>query len=205
MNENNILGVILAGGKSRRFGEDKSKIKLGNKTLLEHVIDKVKKEFSELLIISNSQNYRFTSKRIFLVQDFIKGQLGPLIGVLSAMKWVELNKKNYKWIATFPCDTPFFDIKIIEYLKIKSFETKKKLVFLKSAEKRHNIFGLWSLDLKEILENDIHNNIRKVEIWADKIGSDIININIEKGKFDSFLNINTKDDLEIAKKKLSYL
>jgi molybdopterin-guanine dinucleotide biosynthesis protein A len=203
MNENNILGVILAGGKSRRFGEDKSKIKLGNKTLLEHVIDKVKKEFSELLIISNNQNYRFTSKRIFLVQDFIKGQLGPLIGVLSAMKWVELNKKNYKWIATFPCDTPFFDIKIIEYLKIKSFETKKKLVFLKSAEKRHNIFGLWSLDLKEILENDIHNNIRKVEIWADKIGSDIINI--EKGKFDSFLNINTKDDLEIAKKKLSYL
>jgi len=203
MNENNILGVILAGGKSRRFGEDKSKIKLGNKTLLEHVIDKVKKEFSELLIISNNQNYRFTSKRIFLVQDFIKGQLGPLIGVLSAMKWVELNKKNYKWIATFPCDTPFFDIKIIEYLKIKSFETKKKLVFLKSAEKRHNIFGLWSLDLKEILENDILNNIRKVEIWADKIGSDIINI--EKGKFDSFLNINTKDDLEIAKKKLSYL
>ena len=203
MNENNILGVILAGGKSRRFGEDKSKIKLGNKTLLEHVIDKVEKEFSELLIISNNQNYRFTSKRIFLVQDFIKGQLGPLIGALSAMKWVELNNKNYKWIATFPCDTPFFDIKIIEYLKIKSFETKKKLVFLKSAEKRHNIFGLWSLDLKEILENDIHNNIRKVEIWADKIGSDIINI--EKGKFDSFLNINTKDDLEIAKKKLSYL
>ena len=203
MNENNILGVILAGGKSKRFGEDKSKIKLGNKTLLEHVIDKVEKEFSELLIISNIQSYKFTSKRIFLVQDFIKGQLGPLIGVLSAMKWVELNKKNYKWIATFPCDTPFFDIKIIEYLKIKSFETKKKLVFLKSAEKRHNIFGLWSLDLKEILENDIHNNIRKVEIWADKIGSDIINI--EKGKFDSFLNINTKDDLEIAKKKLSYL
>jgi len=203
MNENNILGVILAGGKSRRFGEDKSKIKLGNKTLLEHVIDKVEKEFSELLIISNNQNFSFTSKKIFLVQDFIKGQLGPLIGVLSAMKWIELNKKNYKWIATFPCDTPFFDIKIIEYLKKKSFETKKKLVFLKSAEKRHNIFGLWSLDLKEILENDINNKIRKVEIWADKIGSDIINI--EKGKFDSFLNINTKDDLEIAKEKLSYL
>lgn len=203
MNENNILGVILAGGKSRRFGEDKSKIKLGNKTLLEHVIDKVEKEFSELLIISNNQNCKFTSKRIFLVQDFIKGQLGPLIGVLSAMKWVELNKKNYKWIATFPCDTPFFDIKIIEYLKIKSFETKKKLVFLKSAKIRHNIFGLWSLDLKDILENDIKNNVRKVEIWADKIGSDIINI--EKGKFDSFLNINTKDDLEIAKKNLSYL
>ena len=34
MSENNILGVILAGGKSKRFGEDKTIAKLGNKTLL---------------------------------------------------------------------------------------------------------------------------------------------------------------------------
>ena len=36
MNENNILGVILAGGKSKRFGQDKSEVKLGDKTLIEH-------------------------------------------------------------------------------------------------------------------------------------------------------------------------
>ena len=36
MIENNILGIILAGGKSSRFGEDKSTAKLGNKTLLDH-------------------------------------------------------------------------------------------------------------------------------------------------------------------------
>ena len=36
MEDNNILGVVLAGGKSSRFGEDKNHIKLGNKTLLEH-------------------------------------------------------------------------------------------------------------------------------------------------------------------------
>ena len=34
MNENNILGVVLAGGKSKRFGQNKSEVKLGNKTLL---------------------------------------------------------------------------------------------------------------------------------------------------------------------------
>ena len=33
MNENNILAVILAGGKSKRFGQDKSQIKLGVKTI----------------------------------------------------------------------------------------------------------------------------------------------------------------------------
>ena len=51
MTENNILGIILAGGKSSRFGEDKSNIKLGNKTLLDHTKDKIEKEFNEILII----------------------------------------------------------------------------------------------------------------------------------------------------------
>ena len=35
MSENNILGVVLAGGKSKRFGEDKSKVMLNDKTLLD--------------------------------------------------------------------------------------------------------------------------------------------------------------------------
>ena len=41
MNDNNILAVVLAGGKSKRFGEDKNMAKLGNITLLEHVLKKV--------------------------------------------------------------------------------------------------------------------------------------------------------------------
>ena len=203
MNENNILGVILAGGKSRRFGEDKSNAKLGNKSLLKHVIEKIEEEFKELLIISDNQNYKLKEKKITLVRDCIKGQLGPLVGVLTAMKWIAINNKDYKWIATFPCDTPFFDIKIIDYLKKKSLNTQKKLVFIRSGKKRHNVFGLWSVDLKEILEKDIKNNFRKVETWANKIGLEIINIQEEH--FDKFFNINTKDDLESAKKKLEYL
>ena len=48
MNENNILAVILAGGKSKRMGQDKHLIKLGQKTLIEHSITKVQKFFKEL-------------------------------------------------------------------------------------------------------------------------------------------------------------
>ena len=200
MIENNIIGIILAGGKSSRFGEDKSNIRLGNKTLLDHTIDKIEKEFSEILIISNNKNYNFKNKKIYTVKDCIEGQLGPLVGILTAMKWVKENKKNYRWIASFPCDTPFFDIKLITELKIKVKETSKKLIFLNSNKKRHNIFGLWSMDLIEILEKDIKNSFRKVELWADKVGYENININEEK--FDRFLNINTKKDLEKAKENL---
>ena len=200
MIENNILGIILAGGKSSRFGEDKSTAKLGNKTLLDHTVSKIENEFNEVLVISNNKDFNFKNNKIHVVGDCIEGQLGPLVGILTAMKWVTKNKKKYKWIASFPCDTPFFDIKLISELKIKVKETSKKLIFLNSNKKRHNIFGLWSMDLIEILEKDIKNSFRKVELWADKIGYENININEEK--FDRFLNINTKKDLEKAKENL---
>ena len=200
MNENNIIAAILAGGKSRRFGVDKSTTKLGDKTLIEHTISKIEKKFSEILIISNNQEIKVDKKNVFVLKDCIQGQLGPLVGVLSAMKWVETNNKKYDWVATFPCDTPFFDTKIIDEVKRFPKKNNKKLYFLKSGEKRHNVFGLWSIQLKDILEEDINNKFRKVEEWANKIGLETININNKK--FDSFLNINTQEDLEEAKKNL---
>ena len=200
MIENNILGIILAGGKSSRFGEDKSTAKLGNKTLLDHTVNKIENEFNEILVISNNKEFNFKNNKIHVVEDCIEGQLGPLVGILTAMKWVKKNNKNYKWIASFPCDTPFFDMKFISELKIKIKETSKKLIFLNSDKKRHNIFGLWSVDLIETLEEDIKNGLRKVEIWADKIGYENININTKE--FDMFLNINTKEDLKKAKENI---
>ena len=200
MIENNILGIILAGCKSSRFGEDKSTAKLGNKTLLDHTVNKIENEFNEILVISNNKEFNFKNNKIHVVEDCIEGQLGPLVGILTAMKWVKKNNKNYKWIASFPCDTPFFDMKFISELKIKIKETSKKLIFLNSDKKRHNIFGLWSVDLIETLEEDIKNGLRKVEIWADKIGYENININTKE--FDMFLNINTKEDLKKAKENI---
>ena len=46
MNENNVLAVVLAGGKSKRFGRDKANVMLGDKTILEHVINKIQKIYS---------------------------------------------------------------------------------------------------------------------------------------------------------------
>ena len=201
MIENNILGIILAGGKSSRFGEDKSTVKLGNKTLLDHTVNKIENEFNEILVISNNKELNFKNKKIRVIEDCIKGQLGPLVGILTAMKWIKENKKDYRWVASFPCDTPFFDINLTNKLKLKTINTSKKLIFLNSKKKRHNIFGAWSIDLIEILENDLKKNFRKVEIWADKIGYESINVNIEK--FDKFLNINTKKDFEKAKKNIN--
>jgi molybdopterin-guanine dinucleotide biosynthesis protein A len=201
MNDNNILAVVLAGGQSKRFGEDKNQAKLGNLTLLEHVLAKVTKKFEKILIISNQNLNLKMLNSITIIPDCIQGNLGPLVGVLTAMKWIKKNNKQYQWIATFPSDTPFFDTSIIEKYKSRINLNKSLLYFVRSNQKRHNIFGLWSVKLMDTLENDlINNNFRKVEEWADKIGVETINVKIDK--FDPFLNINTKTDLKEAEKIL---
>jgi molybdopterin-guanine dinucleotide biosynthesis protein A len=201
MKDNNILGVVLAGGKSSRFGEDKNHIKLGNKTLLEHVLYKINNKFPETLIVSNRPLKIQITKKITIIEDCFEN-LGPLVGVLSSMKWIKENKKTFKWIATFPSDTPFFETSIIEEYKKRITTNESSLYFVKSNNKRHNIFGLWSIDLLQTLENDIvKNNFRKVEDWANKIGVKTINVEIKE--FDPFFNINTKEDFEIAKKILN--
>ena len=201
MNDNNILAVVLAGGQSKRFGEDKNQVKLGNLTLLEHVLAKVTKKFEKILIISNQNLNLKMLNSITIIPDCIQGNLGPLVGVLTAMKWIKKNNKQYQWIATFPSDTPFFDTSIIEKYKSRINLNESLLYFVRSNQKRHNIFGLWSVKLMDTLENDlINNNFRKVEEWADKIGVETINVKIDK--FDSFFNINTKTDLKEAEKIL---
>ena len=117
------------------------------------------------------------------------------------MKWVKEKKSNYKWVATFPSDTPFFDNSIVEKYLEEIKNNQSPLYFIKSNEKRHNIFGLWSVELMDILEEDIvKKNFRKVEEWSNKIGVKTINIKFKE--FDPFLNINTKEDLIKAEKIL---
>ena len=87
MYHNNILGSVLAGGKSQRFGEDKSQVMLADKLLIDYVLSEIIDEFKEILIISNNKIKFLNSEKIARIEDFEKG-LGPLGGVFSAMKWI---------------------------------------------------------------------------------------------------------------------
>ena len=199
MDYNNILGTVLAGGKSQRFGEDKSQVKLGDKLLIDYILSEIIDEFNEILLVSNNLINFKKSEKISLIEDF-KKDLGPLGGVLTAMKWVKDNNKNYQWISTFPADTPFFKNQILkDFLKCINL-SESKLFFIKSNNTRHNIFGLWSIDLMDKLEGDLNKGERKVEVWANSIGVKSINMKFENE--DPFFNINTKDDLNKAIEKL---
>jgi len=199
MSEHNILGAILAGGQSKRMGKDKLFLELNNKKLIEHTIDKVKKYLKKIIIITNQDNEFFFKNNLTTVKDCIEGQLGPLVGILTAMKWAKENLSKCSWIATFPCDTPFFPESIIKSF-IEESKKKESLILCASSHgRKHNIFGLWSLDLYDKLENDLINKkIRKVQDWTEK--NKIKNLEFKFIDYDPFFNINTEEDLAFAKK-----
>ena len=197
MDHNKILGVVLAGGKSKRFGEDKSQVKLHGKILIDYILSEIMDQFNEILVVTNNPIKFKDSSKILTTKDFEEG-LGPLGGILTAMKWIKDQKKDYEWISTFPSDTPFFTNKELKIFYENIDIKKSKLFFIKNNETRHNIFGLWSLDLLKKLETDLQKGERKVEVWADTVGVETINIEYEKR--DPFFNINTKEDLEKAYK-----
>ena len=143
MDLNKILGVVLAGGKSQRFGQDKSQVKLQDKLLIDYILSEIINDFHEILIVANEP---------------------------------------------------------IKYFYENIDIDKSKLFFIKNKNTRHNIFGLWSLELIEQLENDLLKGERKVEVWADSIG--VKTVNIDYKKTDPFFNINTKEDLKKAIKIL---
>lgn len=199
MSENNLLGAILAGGQSKRMGKDKLFLELNNKKLIEHTIDKVKKYLKKIVIITNQDNEFFFKNNLTTVKDCIEGQLGPLVGILTAMKWAKENLSKCSWIATFPCDTPFFPESIIKNF-IEESEKKESLILCASSHgRKHNIFGLWSLDLYDKLKDDLINKkVRKVQDWTEK--NKIKNLEFKFKDYDPFFNINTEEDLEFAKK-----
>jgi len=199
MSEHNILGAILAGGQSKRMGKDKIFLELNNKKLIEHTIDKVKKYLKDVIIITNKDNEFFFKNNLTTVKDCIEGQLGPLVGILTAMKWAKENLNKCCWIATFPCDTPFFPESIIKSF-IEESEKKESLILCASSHgRKHNIFGLWSLDLYDKLKDDLINKkVRKVQDWTKK--NKIKNLEFKFKDYDPFFNINTEEDFEFAKK-----
>ena len=168
MDHNNILAVVLAGGKSKRFGRDKSQVKLGDKILIDYILSEIIDLYKDILIVANEPIRFLNSNKISITEDIKKG-LGPLGGVFTAMKWARDNKKEYEWISTFPIDTPFFKKDHLNKFYKEISLDKSNLFFMKSKNTRHNIFGLWSLELFEKFLAKFSVNKDEIQNFLDAI------------------------------------
>lgn len=107
--------VVLAGGFSSRFGQDKGVLELAGKPLIRHVIDAVDPLVDEVVVVTNSQDRiakyaKMVAADVRFVVDLCESN-GPLIGALTGFA-----SAQGKYVLLVPFDIPFVSREIVSLL-----------------------------------------------------------------------------------------
>ena len=192
INKSKTIIVILAGGKSRRFGGGyKTLNKFNNISILDRIIQNFKNLEMEIILNVNSNEDQFLKTGLHLIKDELENFQGPLAGIFSSMKWVLENKKNIEWIFTSPSDTPFLNKSLVNKFLSTNYNNKTNIVIAKSFNKTHPVIGLWHISLIKCLEEFLATNNRKIMHWVEQQNYEFLNFEYKN----YFFNINTQADL----------
>ena len=187
-----LFGLILNGGLSRRMGSDKSKKMVSNKSLISLVVERAKSQVDYLAINSNQKLY---GNKIEIIPDCLSGNLGPLVGILSGLKWLEKNRDSFSnWLVVFPVDSPFFPENLVQCF----FENlrNEKIVMAECKGRLHPVFSMWHTDNLKLLEKFLMEGGRKIDLFSKKIETRVVNFPFIG--YDPFFNVNNLDDLKKA-------
>lgn len=143
-----IGGVILAGGQSKRIGQNKGLLKIGNKTLIEWVAGELEKSLEDILIVSNHADaYRFLNFPIH--PDIFPG--GALSGVHAG---ISASRKAYNLVVA--CDMPFIDARLVDAMS--PFVLDHDAVVFESDKGFESLFAIFSKAALEVIEPMLNRN-----------------------------------------------
>ncbi|MBN2669800.1 MAG: molybdenum cofactor guanylyltransferase [Bacteroidales bacterium] len=181
--ENRLIGVVLAGGLSRRMGQDKSLMLYRDEALIKYSIDILTPYCSEVLLSSNTKFHdKFGLTRI---EDLHK-EIGPMGGLYSILKQ---NKAEY--YLCLPCDSPMVKPEFIEQL-INQIDDNFQAIVPIHEHHIEPLFAIYHHSISEVLELCISKNNYKMMNLLNQVQSKYIPINEES----YFMNINTPEDYQ---------
>lgn len=185
-----ILGVILAGGQSRRFGRDKAVAQLDGCRLIECVAARAMPQTAALAISGRDYGLGLP-----VIPDAIASE-GPLTGVLSALQWARV--AGYAGVAAFSCDAPFFPRDLVVRLAAE-LPPASGCSFASAQGTRHPVFALWRVSALSQLRDIYDTGTRSLMTAQDRIGSAAVTFAAGPGPGgDMFFNINRQDDQSVA-------
>lgn len=181
-----ITGVVLCGGRATRLGGvDKPLLKVGDKALLGHVIDRVRPQVDELLLSCARTTAAYEAFGHPVVEDRDAGQ-GPLGGFVSALPHV-----RSPWVFTTPADTPFLPENLVASLA-KVCERNGAAVVTAGGH-RQNLTMLLDAEHAQALAAFYEDGGRAIHRWL--VTNAITEVDFPS---DGFLNVNTPEDLAAA-------
>lgn len=180
-----VLGAILAGGQSRRFGQDKAEALLHGRRLIDHVAAQLQPQVCALIVIGGPARHGFTT-----IHDRPVPNLGPLGGLNSALH--EAARLGLPWVMMVPCDAARFPADLVA--RLHAGRGAAPAAYAQSRGHDHPTIGLWSASLAPVLDAWLSverpPRERSVRRWGASVGA--IAVPLPDG---SIANVNTTADL----------
>jgi len=181
-----ITGIILAGGKSKRFGKDKALIEWQGKTLFENAVDLCRPFTNSLLISSNHTAHNQFG--IEVVPDKV-ADCGPMGGIYSC-----LDKSDTEWNFVISVDSPAVHPGFIQTLISES--GKYDAVIPLHEQGIEPLVALYHRDILDEIEKSIERREFKMHDLIRKLNSKFVDSQTWLKKYPNlFHNINRPDDL----------
>lgn len=187
--------IILAGGKSSRFGSNKAMYKIEQKPMLEKIVEKLETSFHKIYIIGNKkQDFKGIKGKVEYLTDVIPDK-GPLGGLYTG-----LSKSDSQFNYLQACDMPFICGDYLKFMKkyIKADSEYEAYIPEKDGYLEPFV-GIYSKNIKE----DILKLIKKDQLNFDYLFNKINIKKISEEEIEKvaepkrlFFNINRKEDLD---------
>jgi molybdopterin-guanine dinucleotide biosynthesis protein A len=201
-----ITGIILSGGKSTRMGENKSFLKIGGQTVIEHVCQMMKSIFGKVIIITNEPElYQNLGVEIFT--DIYKN-VGPIAGIHSGL-FHSTTERNF----IISCDIPLMNADMIK--SIVEYPADNEIVVPFADGFLQQLCGVYCRSLVPLIDEIIRaekfeetrDNIQvkrkcKVHQLVNFVDSTIIRDIVKLIGYTetAFLNMNSPEDYEKIRK-----
>jgi molybdopterin-guanine dinucleotide biosynthesis protein A len=179
-------------------GGDKGLIRLGGRLVLDHVLDRLKPQVSQVMLNANGDPTRFAHYGLPVVPDSVEGFAGPLAGVLAGLEWARDNTQA-EWVATAATDTPFFPVDFVTRMLAAIEAAGADMACAASDGRHHPVFGLWPVRLAADLRHALmEEGIRKVDLWTAR--HKLVAVEFATQPHDPFYNVNRPEDVEEAER-----
>ena len=194
-----IVGVILAGGLSRRMGgQAKALMPLAGQPMIAHAIRRICPHVDACILNVNGDNSAYAQFGLPIVADAFGDHAGPLAGLLSCMIWAAEHRPDARHVVTAPCDTPFLPENYVGALVEAAAGDSETIVIAASGGRSHFASGLWPLALADRLAAYLAAGERRAQSWIEQNRNRSVTFPlVDDGRsgFDPFFNVNTPEDL----------
>lgn len=192
-----LIGTILAGGQARRMGGiDKGLAEIGDRRMVEWIIDRLAPQVDRLVINANRNNDTYASFGYPVVPDRFGSYEGPLAGFAAAMEHAE----GAGALLTVPCDSPAPPPDLAKRLMAAMRENDAELAVAHDGDRMQPVYALLPVVLLDSLHGFLASGDRKIDLWYARHRVATADFSDRR---EAFLNLNRPDDLEPILKAVS--